>query len=310
MENVPACFMFRDQVSRGTSGYRLSKACEASTGPDGIDGVQWLNGLVRVYLKSKKARDLLLMKGVTLNKIHIPVIGTNPNIVEGDEETVKLIIGQIPLSLANSEIEKALAQLSDVKIKSKMFFEHYRDDDGKLTSYKSGRRFVYIVKPNNPLPKSIQIMKWKASLYHYGQKNARSNKDSNPESPVSTQPINEPLPGIANSRAVSPPGTSMTQESPGATPLPPSIEGERGNNQPVLDSFFRKPTRTVTPTTSTRGRTKARQQRSRSASLSRKRVPSDDERMEGSECKSRREVGPATSVDYFEFDPTRHPPQD
>lgn len=310
MESVPACFIFRDQISKGTSGYRLSKSCEASTGPDGIDGVQWLNGLVRVYPKTKKARDLLLMKGVTHNKIHVPVIGTNPNIVDGDVETVKLIIGQIPLSLANSEIEKALAQMNEVIIKSKLFYEHYRDDDGKLTSYKSGRRFVYIVKPNNPLPQSIQIMKWKASLYHFGQRNSRTNRDSNSETSASTQPRNEPLPEIADTLPMSPSGASMTQETPSATPLPPSIEGDRGTNQPVLDSFFRKPTRTVTPTTSTRGRPKARSQRSRSVSLSRKRIPSDDERLERSGCKARREEGPATAVDYFEFDPTRHPPQD
>lgn len=312
MEGVPACFLFADQVSKDTSGYRLSKACEESTGRDGIEGVQWLNGLVRIYPKSPQARNKLLMKGVTLNKVHIPVIGTNPNIVDGSEETVKLIIGKVPLSLANEEIEKALTQLPGVRIKSRLFYEHYRDDQGKLTSYKSGRRFAYVVKPANPLPKSLKIVKWNASLYHFGQKTGSAPTDSNPAG--SSAPNDNALHSSATDRrSVSPPCAPSPQLSPVVPSSAPASAEDRVNNQPVLDLFFRKPTgtglATVTTTPSSRGRSKLRQQRSRSASASRKRFPSDGDKFERVGSKARREEAPATSRDYYDFDPTRDPPQ-
>lgn len=312
MESVPACFVFRDQVTKDTSGYRLSKACEESTGPNGIEGVQWLNGLIRIYTRSTEARNKLLMKGITLDKIHIPVIGTNPKIVEGPEDTVKLIVGQIPLSLANSEIEKALTDMSDVRIKSRMFYEHYRDDDGKLTSYKSGRRFLYIVKPANPLPKTVQIMKWKASLYHFGQKRVLAARDSNLGGAATSQ-NNEMHTRVAvtDNAPIDPPTTQNTPEC-SASP-PPASEEREVNQQSTLEIFFRKPSKmsNVSSPAASRGRTRSRQhQRSRSVSLSRKRGPSDEERLERSWSKSRREQGPTTTtrIDYFDFDPTKDAP--
>lgn len=311
MEGVPACFLFADQVSKGTSGYRLSKACEESTGLDGIEGVQWLNGLIRIYPKTSQARNRLMMKGVTLNKIHIPVIGTNPNIVDGTEETVKLIIGKIPLSLANSEIEKALTQLPEVKRKSHMFYEHYRDDAGKLTSFKSGRRFVYIVKPLAPLPKSLKIVKWNASLYHYGQKSGLAPVDSNREGLTSAQSHSDLHTPATDNSPVNPIDAPSSQTSPIVPSSVPESEDDRETNQTVLDLYFRKPIKTVNTTVSgsTRGRSKFRQQRSRSASTSRKRFPSEGERLERAGNKTRREEVPAASRDYYEFDPTRDPPE-
>lgn len=310
-QGVPACFLFADQVSKGTSGYRLSKACEESTGPDGIEGVQWLNGLVRIYPKSPQARNKLLMKGVTLNKVHLPVIGTNPNIVDGSEDSVKLIIGKVPLSLANSEIEKALSQMSGVKIKSRMYYEHYRDDNGKLTSFKSGRRFVYIATPLAPLPKSLKIVKWNASLYHYGQKRVLAPLDSNPEGVIPAASHNELGTTVTDSSPVILADTPSSQTSPVVPSSDPSPAEDRVNNQSSLDLFFRKPIKSVavTPSGSTRGRTKFRQQRSRSASAPRKRVPSESDRLERATCKTRREEAPAISRDYYDFDPTRDPPE-
>ena len=182
---IPPCFIFSDQVPKETSGLQLAVACEKSA-PGGIYGTQKIKGLWRIYTWSREARDQLLIKGITFNKIHISISDANPNIVDNSVETVKLIIGNIPMSVANSEIEKVLKSLPDVTFKSKLFDESYRDEDGKLTAFKSGRRYVYIQKPSRPLPKLVQVMKWRASLYHFGQK-----------SPTVTPPsssVSDPLP--------------------------------------------------------------------------------------------------------------------
>lgn len=312
---VPACFIFGDQISKETTGYKLSVACDKSIGPHGgIDGCQFLNGLWRLYPLTEKARQALLTNGITIDRRHIPVIGTNPKIVDGPGESVKLIIGKIPLSLSNSEIEKALAEMDNVKVRSKLFYEHYRDEDGKLTSYKSGRRFVYIDKPISPLPKSIDIVKWKASLYHFGQKKIVAASDSNLDDsapPPSNQDVNrdstteKTVVGLTcenQSASVSP--LTMPTSSQVSSESASSPEVARETNQ-TLDKFFRKPPRPSTQATS-RGRQRGRQRRSRSVSTSRKRTPSDDDDFDTrSQSKSRRAEGISTTPDYFDYDPTR-----
>ena len=168
---VPACFFFADSVSRTISGFNVCKACEEVTGPGGIKGGQKLFGLWRIYCSTSEARKKLIMKGVTIDKQFVSVIGTNPFIVKDSERpSVKLIIGNIPLSVSNEEIEKGLRQVEGVDIRSKLYEECYRDELGKLSLYKTGRRFVYISAPVDPLPKEFVVGKWRPSLYHFGQK--------------------------------------------------------------------------------------------------------------------------------------------
>ena len=169
---VPACFFFANSVAKTTTGYKVCKACEVITGPGGIDGGQKLFGLWRIYCTSTKARNNLITNGITIDDQFIPIIGVNPKVVKGasDNPSVKVIIGNIAKSVSNEEIEKSLKEIEGVKIRSKMFDEHYRDEDGKLSLFKSGRRFVYIDAPPKPLPTQFQVGKWTPSLYHYGQK--------------------------------------------------------------------------------------------------------------------------------------------
>lgn len=310
-QSVPACFVYADQIQE-KSGYKISIACEKSTGPHGIEGVQRLGKLIRIYCLTKLARDRLLMNGLNIDKTHVPVIGTNPMVVPGSAEAVKLIIGQIPLSLANSEIEKALADMSDIKVRSKMFYEHYRDDEGKLSSYKSGRRFVYIDKPASPLPKFITIVKWKASLYHFGQKSAAADNIKSPAGASSGSTDIDPSSQKEATSETSPDSAPTLDSQPPKSDTPSgsvsasSREEGRDTNQKSLDSFFRVPGKTSS-SPATRGRAKARQPRSRSLSAStrRKRNPSDDQDMVGAESKTLKGDGFSATPDYFEFDPTK-----
>ena len=144
--SIPACFFFASSVDRDVTGYQVCKECELVTGSGGIVGAQKLFGLWRIYPSSEKARNTLLIKGVTIGQVFVPIVGTNPKIVQGEHEspTVKLIIGNIGLSVSGDEILKELEKVEGVVIRSKMFEEGYRDENGKLTLFKSGRRFVYV----------------------------------------------------------------------------------------------------------------------------------------------------------------------
>ena len=321
--NVPACFVFADQVPKETTGLQMALACDKST-PGGIYGTQKIKGLWRIYTWSREARDQLLIKGITINRIHVAVFDTNPNIVDNSTETVKLIIGNVPMSVANAEIEKILKSMSDVSFRSKLFDESYRDEDGKLTSFKSGRRYVYIQKPSKPLPKFVQIMKWKASLYHYGQKASGVN----PPTLSISDTTPEPAPAARDSDQVR---EVARNDDPMSTH---QRDPAQNNNPNSIISFFRKTASRVTspprkqpspetttfpppskgpsspvPTPIGRGRKHERKSRTRhtskSASSSRKRFPSGDDDTIRTENKARKaEKISVSSPDYFDYDPT------
>ena len=100
----------------------------------------------------------------------------NPFIVrtpEGEREapTTKVIIGNLPISYSNQEIEAKLRQLG-CEFQSKMLMERDRDEKGGLTRWLTGRRFVYIKVPDRPLPEKISIGPATATLYHREQKSS------------------------------------------------------------------------------------------------------------------------------------------
>ena len=235
MEGVSAIFIFADQVEKNTKGYHLAKAIADVTGPSGLYGLQRLGGLWRIYAATQEAKDKLLINGFSFNRVHIPVIGTNPYVADPSVESVKLIIGNIPLSVSNSEIEQALKELDNVKIRSKLFEEKYRDDQGGLTSFRTGRRYVYIEKPSTPLPKFIQVMQWKASLYHFGQKSMMTSTDKG--SPSNDSNIS-PEAKITEVTAGKEPNPTILPKQVTVTPTSTS---EAATNQNSLDKYFRVP---------------------------------------------------------------------
>ena len=190
-ESVPACFFFADVIDRSISGYQVCKAIQQVIGTRGkVTGAQILNGLYRIYLSTNEARRILIAQGVTIGDTYVSVIEVNPKIVHGAENSpsVKLIIGNIPLSISNDEIETELKKLEGVHLRSRLFFENYRDDEGGLSSFKTGRRFAYINAPSKPLPHRFQMGNWKPTLYHWGQK-TKSTEEPKSDQEVSAGPV-------------------------------------------------------------------------------------------------------------------------
>lgn len=73
------------------------------------------------------------------------------------------------MSYSNDEIEEALKRVPTLSQMSKLYEDRGRDRTGKLTKWKTGRRYMYIAVPPEPLPKTIKIGKFNAFLTHSEQ---------------------------------------------------------------------------------------------------------------------------------------------
>ena len=120
-----------------------------------VDGAQLYNGTWRLQTKDYASRAALLTHGLELLGHSVQCLSKCPYMVDG-EETHKLIIGNIPFSVPEDDIKKALTDLG-IKLGGEMHWECYRDRSKNQTSFKSGRRFIYIVHPKKPLPRSMNV---------------------------------------------------------------------------------------------------------------------------------------------------------
>ena len=129
------------------NGLDICYALEEVSGKDTVDCVQRMGDLYRIYTKTLSAREDLLIKGFTFNNLSVPLLSRNPFQVKDQViNSTKLVIGGVPMSVADSEVERALLDL-DLNLLSEIKYETYRDSYGKWTHFKTGRRFVYIVMP-------------------------------------------------------------------------------------------------------------------------------------------------------------------
>lgn len=107
------------------------------------------------------------MKGM-----RIQLVDKKPFLIEGSQEerpATKVIIGNIPLSCDNNEIEIALKKLG-VETRSKIRNELARNKEGALTQWETGRRFVFITTPTTPLPPTLRVGIFTGEVYHKEQK--------------------------------------------------------------------------------------------------------------------------------------------
>lgn len=162
--------------------YTVREICAASektSGYNSVIGAQKIGGLWRVYPRNVDSRAALLLKGIEVRNHTVNPFDKNPYIVrtpqgEGEVQTTKVIIGNLPMSYSNDEIERKLIQLG-CEPHSKLMMERDRDERGGLTRWLTGRRFVYIKIPDRILPEKINIGTATATLYHREQKNKPEN---------------------------------------------------------------------------------------------------------------------------------------
>ena len=143
--------------------YEMGTAAEKVTGFGNVDGAQRIGALWRICPKTMQGRMDLLTKGLVLRGLCVEVKDKNPFIVTSDSgeqreiPSVRLTVGNIPLSVSNEEILQTIEKVPGLKTRSRLMDERARDSSGKLSHFKTGRRFIYINAPTNPLPKTMKI---------------------------------------------------------------------------------------------------------------------------------------------------------
>lgn len=169
---VPPVFIFDSDLSidgNRVNGLHLCRALTKFLGDSSVEGAQKIGVLWRVYLTSPQFRAALLSAGLDFEGRHVDFLNLNPfQVRDQSSPVVKLLIGGIPLSGDTETIRTSLTAFG-LELRSNINFEKYRDEDGGLTPFKTGRRFVYIATPNFAIPAKKDIGQWKASLYHKGQ---------------------------------------------------------------------------------------------------------------------------------------------
>lgn len=154
----------------------ICRSVEKMCGYKTAEGAQRIGGLWRLYLANNEAREKLLIEGMALRGVQISVNDKNPFLVRNidgvfrEVPTTRLIISNVPLSFSDEEIMSAIKALPNVDTRSELFIEKARDENYQLTHWKTGRRFLFISVPDEPLPRSMEIGGFKARLYHKEQK--------------------------------------------------------------------------------------------------------------------------------------------
>ena len=151
------------------NGLDICYALETVSGKDTVDCVQRMGDLYRIYAKSISARENLLINGFSYNNVFVSLLAHNPFQVKDQQvRSTKLLIGGVPMSVADSEVERALLDLN-LKLLSDLKYETYRDSHVKWTHFKTGRRFVYVEIPELNLQPFLKIGLWKASIFYKEQ---------------------------------------------------------------------------------------------------------------------------------------------
>ncbi|KAK7443586.1 hypothetical protein BaRGS_00040451 [Batillaria attramentaria] len=123
----------------------ICAALERKGGYNSMEGAQKIGGLWRLYARDNRVRQKLLIEGFVLRGVTITVKEKNPFLVSsvgGESREVpatKLIISNVPLSVSDDEIKGAVMELPGVVMRSRIIAEKDRDEQGKLTHWKTGR---------------------------------------------------------------------------------------------------------------------------------------------------------------------------
>ena len=151
----------------------ICNSCEIKHGYGCMFGAQRIGKLWRLYPVDFEVRAKLLIEGITLRGHSIELKDKNPFVVpDGGRRrlSTRVLIGNVPLSYSDDEIKNTLAMLG-CTFMSELYLERDRDAiTGQLTRWYTGRRFVYIERPRRPLPKTMKLGDFRATIYHKEQK--------------------------------------------------------------------------------------------------------------------------------------------
>ena len=181
MDSVePVFFLHRDINAHDENQptlrpYEVCVAVGKVIGNAHVDGAQNVWGVWRIYVRDRESRITLLTKKIKLRNKTVQLYDKNPRVtnVQNPNITVeKIIIKDLPLSLDNTEIDTFLKGYKQVALTTGVKYSRERNDNGELTSFRNGDRYIYAISPVFPvLPTVVQIAGHKSRVYHVSQKN-------------------------------------------------------------------------------------------------------------------------------------------
>ena len=164
--SVSPVYTLAKNVPDDTNVYDICFAAEKGTGPATIDGATCLSGLWRIYPFNEVTRAKLLTSGICLKGKIINLEGINPYIHRGAERSgTRLTISGLPFSYSSDSVARNLSA-AGIKLRSSIQMERARAPDHTLSDWKTGRRFVWIDLPSNPIPRSLKMGEFQSQLYH------------------------------------------------------------------------------------------------------------------------------------------------
>ena len=160
----PVFFNNADMPDPSTSTMTVVKAVTGIIDAQYLEGVQKFNHLWRIYFKTLGSREqFLAQKTVLIKGKMVSLHQQSP-----EEQTEKLTIKGLPLSIGNKEVKDFLLS-KNIKPLSRVMYSYIRDDDGARTGFKDGDRFVYCHPFDPLLPRRQTIHGYPCAIYRQGR---------------------------------------------------------------------------------------------------------------------------------------------
>jgi ribA/ribD-fused uncharacterized protein len=161
-----------DMPSSNVAHIEIVRAVTRCISNQGIEGVQRIGRLWRIYLNSIPVRlQLLTKKSIVISGKMVALYEQNPfstNQKSPEDKKDKLTIKGLPKSVSNDEVKNFLVS-KDIVMSSDVRWSFMRDENGSLTSYINGDRFVYCEPFDVPIPRSQKICSFPCTVLHHGK---------------------------------------------------------------------------------------------------------------------------------------------
>lgn len=145
----------------------IYKAIGAKVPAGCIKGIQRVREMWRIYMDNEEDKLSLLVQGIHLRGRQVPLHSQNPhNPGRLRPNTIRIKVKNVPISADDDQIERALT-IHGCDIQG-IFRERLRVDS-RLTNCETGDRIIISRTLKKPIPRTLQIGKYIATVFHSGQ---------------------------------------------------------------------------------------------------------------------------------------------
>ena len=174
-KNVVGAIYLKHRDLPDISGDITCIICTAvnNVAPDSAVAAQKLRGVWLVYVTDDESRLALLSQGVTINEVKITLHDNNPYVMnQRGTPTERIVIKDFPLLEVSDDIRQFMAtEFVQLVPYSDILFSRARNEDGSLTNFANGDRYMYVKAGFTPsLPKQVTIGGHNCRLWHSRQK--------------------------------------------------------------------------------------------------------------------------------------------